>query len=275
MTTILVPVDFSEYSEHALKVAASIAKNNSAEIVAVHMMGMNLAALTKENSPDIEGLFFVNISQKRFKEFLNKDYLNGITVKHMVRNYINFSELDEVAIEHNADLIVMGSHGSSGLSEFFVESNTEKVVRSSATPVLVVKNSKSWPAEKVVFASDYKDESLSAFTKAMKIFDELNIEVELVFINRSDESFLRTEEIDSRILNFLVKLPGQDFIPEDVTVYSDYTVEAGIFSYAKKIKADMIGLSTHGRQGLAHFFSGSIGEDLVNHSSLPVLTIRM
>ena len=275
MKKILVPVDFSKYSENALKVAAEIAKKQDAEIVAVHMLGLSDAVITKEED-SMEGLFLLKLTQKRFVEFLDKDYLEGITIHQTVKNYKVFSEIDEVAIEHNADLIVMGSHGSSGLSEVFVGSNTEKVVRTASVPVLVIKDSNSFTASKAVFASDYKLESLDVFNRVTTIFKSLGIEVKLLYVNLPTEAYLSTTEIEERITNFLVHLSDDDTtLPEDIAIYSDYSVEKGVFNYAKRINADIIGIPTHGRKGLAHFFSGSISEDIVNHSKLPVLTVKI
>ena len=275
MKKILVPVDFSKYSENALKVAAEIAKKQDAEIVAVHMLGLSDAVITKEED-SMEGLFLLKLTQKRFVEFLDKDYLEGITIHQTVKNYKVFSEIDEVAIEHNADLIVMGSHGSSGLSEVFVGSNTEKVVRTASVPVLVIKDSNTFTASKAVFASDYKLESLDVFNRVTTIFKSLGIEVKLLYVNLPTEAYLSTTEIEERITNFLVHLSDDDTtLPEDIAIYSDYSVEKGVFNYAKRIKADIIGIPTHGRKGLAHFFSGSISEDIVNHSKLPVLTVKI
>lgn len=274
MKTILVPVDFSKYSENALKVAVQIAKKQNASIVAVHMMGLSEANLTKEDN-SMEGMFFIKLTQKRFEEFLDKEYLKGVSIETTVKNYKVFSELDDLAQEYQADLIIMGSHGSSGLQEVFVGSNTEKVVRSSQTPVLVIKNQDAFTAKKAVFACDFKAESLASFKNATTLFNALDIEVNLVYINQPGSTYLSSKEIDQRILDFMIKLTGYNLIPEDVAIYSDYSVERGVFNYAEKIKADIIGIPTHGRRGLAHFFSGSIGEDIVNHSSLPVLTVKI
>lgn len=275
MKKILVPVDFSEYSENALKVASEIAKKQNAEIVAVHMLGLSDAVITKEQN-SMEGMFLLKLTQKRFVEFLDKEYLEGITIHQTVKNYKVFSELDDVAKEHNADLIVMGSHGSSGLSEVFVGSNTEKVVRTASVPVLVIKDNRSFNVSKAVFACDYKLESLDVFKKITALFKALSIEVKLLYVNLPVESYLSTNEIEQRIANFLIHLHGTDkTLPEDILIYSDYSVEKGIFNYAKKVKADIIGIPTHGRKGLAHFFSGSISEDVVNHSKLPVLTVKI
>ncbi len=58
-------------------------------------------------------------------------------------------------------------------------------------------------------------------------------------------------------------------------IYNDVNVEKGILHFAKGIEADIIGMSTHGRKGLAHFFNGSISEDLVNHAKRPVITFKI
>lgn len=275
MKTLIVPVDFSIHSENALKVAANLASKNNATIIAIHMMGLSDAVLTKSSATDLEGMFYVQLTKKRFEEFLDKPYLDGINVLQMVKNYTVFSELDEVAREHHADLIIMGSHGNSGLSEFFVGSNTEKVVRSSETPVLVIKEDTSFNVQKAVFACDFKRESIDAFRKTMSLFSTLNITAHLVYINLGGENFLSTKEIDNRIADFILNLKGMDLKPEEIAVYADYTVENGVFNYASKVDAELIALPTHGRRGMAHFFSGSIGEDIVNHSTLPVLTVKI
>ena len=57
--------------------------------------------------------------------------------------------------------------------------------------------------------------------------------------------------------------------------YSDYSIEKGVLNYSAKVGADLIAVSTHGRKGIAHFFEGSISEDIANHSVLPVMTFRI
>lgn len=275
MKTIIVPVDFSKYSENALKVAAQLARKENATIVTVHMLGLSDANLIKEGN-GMEGMFLIKLTQKRFEEFLDKDYLEGITIHQTVKNYKIFSELDDVAKEHQADLIVMGSHGSSGLQEVFVGSNTEKVVRTASVPVLVIKNEYDFTSTTAVFACDYKLESLEVFKKAIRLFEALGIHVKLVYINLPGENYRSTKQIELQIVDFLVHLDKENTIlPEDIMIYSDYSVEQGVFNYAKKVNAGVIGIPTHGRRGLAHYFSGSISEDIVNHSQIPVITFKM
>ena len=62
---------------------------------------------------------------------------------------------------------------------------------------------------------------------------------------------------------------------KDVHYVSDYTIEDGVLNFALKMGADIIAIPTHGRKGLAHFFEGSVGEDIVNHATLPVITFKI
>ena len=278
MKKILVPVDFSKYSEKALEVAASLAKRHGAEIIAVHMMGLSDAVITREESKEVfEAMYYMRLAEKRFSEFLDKDYLDGLKVTDTVHNYKVFSELNEVAVDLGADLIVMGSHGTSGLREVFVGSNTEKVVRTSEIPVLVIKNqAPHFQPENGVFACDFLENSIGPYKRAKWMFDLLGINMQLLYINLAGD-FRSTREIEKRILNFMTKAeePNPFLALNDVVQYNDYSVEAGIFAYSQVSNTDIIAIPTQGRQGLAHFFSGSIGEDVVNHSELPVLTFRV
>jgi len=276
MKKILVPVDFSECSEHALKVAAGLAKEQNAEVIALHMMGISDAILTNVQAKQmLEGIYYIKLAQKRFKEFLDKDYLKDVKITDSVYNYKDFSELNAVALENKADLIIMGSHGSSGLSEVFVGSNTEKVVRHSEIPVLVVKKEvEKFVTDKVVFASDFSLENLTAFKKAMKLFDSLNSKVTLLYINLPGQNYRNSKEMENQIKDFLFNADSLSKL-DDVVYYNDYTVEDGIFNYSNSNGINVIALPTHGRRGLAHFFSGSISEDLVNHSKIPVITFKI
>ena len=62
---------------------------------------------------------------------------------------------------------------------------------------------------------------------------------------------------------------------DNIVYYSDYNLEHGIYSFSKKFEADLIVIPTHGRRGLAHFFSENVGEALVNHSDLPIMTFKV
>ncbi|WP_368662530.1 universal stress protein [Zobellia laminariae] len=185
MKKIIVPLDFSEQSENALKVAVSLAEKHGAEILALHMLELNQAMITSsEGFHPEQTVFLIKLAEKRFKEFLQKPYLEGVKVTPIIKHYKVFSEVNEIAAEHNAELIVMGSHGSDGLEEIFIGSNAEKVVRNAEIPVLVIKNEiPDFKIDRFVFASDFREESTAAFQKAKAFAEMLKANLDLVYIN--------------------------------------------------------------------------------------------
>ncbi|WP_109097281.1 universal stress protein [Aquimarina sp. AU58] len=279
MKKILVPVDFSEYSEYALQVAALLAKQQNAEIIVLHMLGLSEAVLIKNETQEAnEAMYYMKLAEKRFNTFLDKEYLKGIKITETVQNYKIFSEINEVAHENEADLIVMGSHGVSGLrEEVFIGSNTEKVVRTSDIPVLVIKNPvDNFALKEIVFACDFKIENIKAYHNAMKLFNALDANIHLLYVNLPGEQFRSSDQIEERVKEFLFKADSGNLDMYDkVTYFNDYSVESGVFNYSKKINADIIAIPTHGRRGLAHFFNGSIGEDIANHANKPVITFKI
>lgn len=273
MKSIVVPIDFSEQSEIALKVAAKIALKNNAELYVLHMLELSPAIMSNtEYIPQVHIVHLVRMTEQRFKKFLDKSYLKNVKVTPVIKHYKVFSEITEVAEKHGADLIVMGSHGTDGLEELFIGSNTERVVRTSDIPVLVVKAEvEHFKAERFVFACDFKEESVPAVKKAAEFAKLLGAELKLVYINTPADNFLSTEDAYKRISKFL----NIARLGLEVDIYNDYNVEKGVLNYAESNSADVIGIPTHGRQGLSHFFMGSIGEDIANHSKIPVITFKI
>lgn len=274
MKNIIVPIDFSKQSEIALKVAASLAKKNNAELIVMHMLELASGIMSNtEYIPQVHIVHLIKVTEKRFAKFTSgKSYLEGIKITPIIKRYKVFNEVNEVAKKHHADLIVMGSHGTEGLEELFVGSNTERVVRSSEVPVLVVKGEMDdFKAERFVFACDFKKESIPAAKKAVAFSKLLGTTLKMVYINTPADAFLSHNDAYKRISKFLAEAK----LGQEVELYNDYAVEKGILNYAKDNLADIIGIPTHGRKGLSHFFMGSIGEDVANHSHIPVVTFKI
>lgn len=277
MKRIIVPIDFSEHSDFALEAAANLARKYGSELFVLHMLELSSAILTTAgNAINDEAVFYFKLAEERFEKFLKKDYLEGIKVTPIVKHFKVFSEVNEVANEYQANLIIMGSHGASGVKEALVGSNTEKVVRYSEIPVLVIKhNPILLDFENGVFASDFSEEVIESYLKAKMTFNKLGAKMHLVYVNSPDGNFRSSTEIDKRVSLFLKKAEGSLDNLNNVHVVSDYSVEKGILNFANAIGADLIAVATHGRKGLAHFFEGSISEDLANHSTLPVMTFKI
>jgi nucleotide-binding universal stress UspA family protein len=277
MKKIIVPVDFSSHSEFALKAAAVLAKKHNAEILVLHMLELGGVTMS-ESAVQLQEMtiFHLKLAERNFNNFLKKEYLKGIKITPIIKHFKVFSEVNTIAEKNNADIIVMGSHGSSGFQEIFVGSNTEKVVRSSNIPVLVVKNEQeNLNFDDVVFALDFSEESIDAYKKAMKILAVLVKNVHLVHINTPFTDFMSSTEIEKKVVNFLEKAEGNISKLNTINYVADYTIEKGIFNFSTIIGGDLIAVITHGRKGFAHYFTGSISEDITNHATLPVITFKI
>ena len=97
----------------------------------------------------------------------------------------------------------------------------------------------------------------------------------MVYVNLPNDRFKSSIEIEKRIVNFFTKADKNLDRMKDVHYVSDYTVEDGILNFSYKIGADLIAIPTYGKKGLSHFFQGSVGEDIANHATLPVMTFKI
>lgn len=276
MKKILVPTDFSEKAENALKVAAQLARKFEAEIYLLHMLELPMNMVNPVGSTsrsDLpEALFFMKLAKKRFSDILAQPFLKGIKVHEIVEFHQAFDGIMETSKEHGCDFIIMGSQGASGLKEMFIGSNTEKVVRTSEIPVLVIKNDHpNFSIKNLVFATNLDNHNKRTLKKVVAFAELMNAKLHLVYINTANE-FITSEETERYLDKFL---EGNEFDNYEFHIYNDDTVEQGILHFATKVKADAVGIATHGRKGLSHFFNGSISEDLVNHANTPVLTFKL
>lgn len=274
MKRILVPTDFSEHAENALKAAAQIAKKNSAEIIILHMLElpsqMNDAVLGGASIP--ETMLFIKKANETLDEIAAKPYLDGISITEIVKMDKPIQGITQVSKEYDVDLIVMGSHGSSGIDELLIGSNTEKVVRNSDTPVLVIKKEiPNFNAANIVFASDFSDESKKPFEKLLNFTKLFDSKIHLTTIC-TPNSFKPTHVAEKAMKEFITEFNLSNYATH---IYNDTNIEKGIINFANSINADIIGMCTHGRTGFAHFFNGSISEGLVNHAVKPVITFKI
>lgn len=274
MKKILVPTDFSDHAYYALQVAAQIAKKNNGEIILLHMLELPHQAGDAIGSghdlPEI--MLFKNSAINRLEELMDDDCLEGLKVSEIIQFELAFDGIMKVSEKNDIDLVVMGSHGASGFKEMFIGSNAEKVVRNSVAPVLIIKkDAGEFNVNKFVFASDFSDEIKKPFAKVVEFANKFGAELELAMIN-TPSSFKPTHVAEAIMKNFVSNFTINKY---SINIYNDVNVENGILHFADHIDADLIGVSTHGRKGIAHFFNGSISEDLVNHALRPVVTFKI
>jgi nucleotide-binding universal stress UspA family protein len=282
MKKILVPTDFSTEAGYAFDVAVDIAKKTGAQIELLNVIdapysavGVGGEIMPAEISIDQKAIEKMAQQIKlKLKNIAEDKKYKGIKITFKVDvDRIN-NRITEEIVNEKVDLLIMGSKGSSGLDEFLIGSNTEKVVRLAKCPVLVVKHKHaSFDIKNIVFASDFTNlKDMAIVVKKLQAFaSAFGSKVHFLRVN-TPTSFDNNRVITKQMDEFAKKYK---LSPASKNIYCDIMEEDGIVMFASENKMDMIALATHGRRGLAHVLSGSVAEDVVNHSIKPVLTLNI
>jgi len=274
---ILVPTDFSERAKNALDIAVQILEKHQGEIILLHIIEPLKPALLgvdlRKPNMSLEEQYLSYITEIA-EQSLGKLIDNRAKIKIQPKVEVGniFKAIDKNSKSENIDLIVMGTNGASGLSEFLLGSNTEKVVRKASCPVLAVpENIKNFKFRNIIFGTSLKEEQVPAIEK-LQVFQEfLEANLHLVFINLSSR-FMSNIEIKAKAEKMFEKLNLQN---DTWSIHEAVSEQEGIIEFARQMKGDVIALATRQKTGISHFLSGSIAESLVNHAKIPILTIGM
>ncbi len=270
---ILVPTDFSACATYAIKAAVLLSEKYEA---ALHII--SCTPLIKKKAPEsLPGeedaayqrqINHTNMLLKDLEQNLKASSQKTIikqTFGYLVEAIQTYSEANQI------DLIVMGSHGISGKNEYFIGSNTQKVVRKVHIPVLVVKNPlESVDFKKVVFASEFNLSDKPVFLKMLELLKPNQPEIHLVTINTSSwfgQPFTLSKAAMEGFKDICYPLKCH------LHFYRDFNVDAGVRHLSEDIQADLIAISNHERHPIKRIFAGSSVEALINHSELPVLSL--
>jgi nucleotide-binding universal stress UspA family protein len=281
MKTILVPTDFSEQANYALDLAAQMArKSGDTKIHILHIQeGLGQHSFNTMGQVDLGSgeneVLMIQILKRTRKEMdklVESDLFEGLHVDGTVEVGNPFQGISKEIARTEAELVVMGTKGISGLDEVLIGSNTEKVVRYAKCPVITVKAAvKLDEIQNIVFATNMQEDQVRMVAELKKLQKLTGAKLHLVKVNTPNHFHTERHMRDE----FARFVETHEFTNYTTNVYNDATEEDGILYFAQDIDANLIALGTHGRTGLLHLLSGSIAEDLVNHSQVPVWTISM
>jgi len=224
MKKILVPTDFSKEAEYALKVAAQLANAYGSEIYLLHLLELPVQEVDALNSYSElpSAMFFMELAQQKLDALMESDYLEGLKVHVTIKPDSASSGILEKCKEHEITMIVMGSHGTSGLQELFVGSIAEKVVRVSKVPVMVIKkNHDDFDVEDFVFASDFKKESKNTYVQAIELARLFDSKIHLLMVNTPNQ-FMTSADANNRILDFIKDTHFENYT---VNIYNGKTLK--------------------------------------------------
>lgn len=280
MRKLIVPTDFSQNAKHALFIAAEIARKNK---VPLGIMHTNTAVAYAPVLPDYgaSGLYnmqeYYDMAADEFRalkrEISERPGFEKLPIDTRVEEGLLYTSIQRVVEEDQADLIVMGTKGATGALEFFVGSNTEKVIRTAPCPVLAIpEHSGEFKLDTVVLASSLRDDQAAAFKYLAGWQKIWHFKVEVVYLNNPG-SFKSKKDIDEKVAAFAQEA-GLHKTKAYININA-YNEEDGILEFARHENADLIAMGTHQRKGLSHLLFGSMAENTSNHSDIPVLCIPL
>jgi len=275
MKTILVPTDLRPSTEVALSVAADIAKIYNASIILLHSVvypAQSVAysgTISVTTDTMIKDFYDAEREAEKAMQLLiaQKKYQNvNIKIELITNGDGMVSDITRQA----ADLIVMTSQGASGLEELLFGSNAEVIVRHAHCPVLIVKEAiERFQPQNIVCAID-TDDRLKTIHHYPFQMGERGLQKFLYVFTPTDGKV--AEGIHQWMSDFA---RAKGITEYELILRTAKTVQEGIIAYAEETNADLIVLFTHGYKGLRHLLSGSVAEDVLNHSRIPVLVMRV
>lgn len=279
MKKILVPTDFSANSRHALETAAVLALKYNAQILLMHAntqaaYAPPLSEFGTAVSFDMTD-YSVAAAEELYglkKELVADPEFAGLNIETVVEEGFLYSAIERVAKENAVDLIVMGTKGATGAVEFFVGSNTEKVIRMSQCPVLAVPENgiEYFELKTIVAPTTLKEDQQRVFSQLAEWQTVLPFEVKLLYLN-NPAGYKDEASIQAAADQFARQAGLKNY--STFISSNTFDEESAILQFSKQNKADMIVMGTHQRRGLSHVLFGSLTEDTANHASVPVLSM--
>lgn len=273
---ILVPIDFSEVSLNALETALAISKRQLATLTLIHVIE-NKYTLYPPEAGGFPGNILSEIIEGA-NESLNELAKNirlkmDVVVNHIVLSGNAADEICRWALHKEIDLIVMGTHGSSGFREFFVGSNAYRVVKNAPCPIMTIPGTNQWvDFKKILFPIRPVPHALDKYEVVRPIIRKNGSSLSIVGVVQKNnlEGFVE--------MKALVDAVRKNIEEDDVTceseVYHCENVSRQVLDIANLEQPDLIVITATLDTSFQDFFLGPYTQDIVNHAQFPVLSIR-
>jgi nucleotide-binding universal stress UspA family protein len=294
--TILLATDGSREAEAAEAYARALALSWGATLTAVTVLELSPGLNPKHPVNELYLGELMKQATRGLAEVKQRAAARGISVETRITTGLPSEEVLAAAEAEEADLIVVGTRGKTGLAHVLLGSTAERIIRRAPCPVLAVRTEGSMaeqggrpggdpPAlDRLLVPIDFSDCSIDALEYAVGVAQRAKSSLTLLHVLEPVSYGLdftiphpmKREQLRDAIVT---RLSGLVSALDSAQVRSDYLVRGGlpsdsILDAARTQSADMIVMGTHGRRGLSHALSGSVAESVLRRARCPVLTVR-
>ncbi|MFM2376369.1 MAG: hypothetical protein RLZZ165_1466 [Bacteroidota bacterium] len=271
MKKILVPVDFTPSSEAAIAVAQRFAVMHGAELVLLHVIE-HAASIAEffEGGDVVEKKR--TYTAKMLDKIIAHHRTETLSVSRMIKEGKPYREILEGAQEIDAEMIVMGTWGSHAIESGTIGSNVNKVVRAAKVPVVTVtRMPEGEHFGKILVAVDPEYGIRELRQLLQRYHAAFNPTVELVTIAATERN---VPELQEYLDKQRATLHAQGIKDVKATVRVGGIISDALLAFVQEAGHEMVWMETHGRQGLSGWILGSITEEVLQYSPVPVLSLH-
>jgi nucleotide-binding universal stress UspA family protein len=274
MKNIIVPIDFSDYSERALEAAIYLAYKGEASLRLIHVVASDWDGnllFEKEKQKHKQLMEQAQAAQTKLAGMIEQTKLAAIQVEQSVLFGYVHEQINQYARKKEADLIVTGAHDTGNKDNFYIGSILQKVLRMAPCPVLVIKNQVDTAQfSKLVFASEFDELAKPAFQQIKSLAKILGSSIHLLFVN-TPTKFASTPKAYSLMNSFLTGMEG---LPVHTHIFDAETIESGLESFVRTMNKCCLVLATHERKLLSLYLTG-VTESMIHRLDSPLLSIKI
>lgn len=289
---IVVPTDFSDTAQTAVNLGAELAGYYKASLDLVNAVDATVYAYA--------GYPFASLSKELVasaEEALNRVKLPKAADALRVSRYIlsgnPAAEIVQHAKRHEADLIVVGTHGHGAVARFILGSVADRVLHEAPCPVIVTKlpkgqvkhnRKKPKPFSRILFPTDFSETSNKALQRAIALTKDFDAELFLLHVvddtlistHVDEERQIVLKELRRHALDEMQKQLPAELVQHFETVAAVKRGEPGkqICAFAETHGCDLIVMGSHGRTGVGRLLLGSVADKVVRRANCAVFIER-
>jgi len=281
MKTLLIPTDFSATSKHAAEYGYNLAKLIKANVVLCNSVivpaEIPQAGLVVWPMEDYDTLIEDSTDElKKLKSSLTKDS-EGFKppVSYMNTAGIMTDVVSDICAKRNIDLVVMGTHGSSGLTSFFLGNHSRNMIDSATRALLLVPpTAPIKPIKKIAFATDFihPEDDLKSIYALIPIAKLLNAEILVTHIYSEKQ---QTPSFKKWLDNFLIELSNKaDYPNVYYRLVKNTNAETGLDWLCAHGQVDILAMVHRPHNFFYDLINGSHTQKMARHISIPLLVMR-
>ncbi len=277
--TVLVPVDFSALSYDTFRYAAYLTKLENAELLLLHVMEPNMQNVLLDMRVDIADILSRGMLDK-FRELADQEQeLRGIRLRVRVTVGKVHSEIDRVALEEGARLIVMGTTGVSGITnigKFVIGSNAYRTILNAPCPIITMRQApESFRIKSILVPLDSTPESTEKIDLAIRWARYFRAKIQLLAVTAFfEELVVDVKDITRRVHEVEAQLEklGIDY---EAHIIRHQAPSESVLEFADKVKADLIFIVTGQESKLSELLFGSSARNIISESKVPVMSLNI